>query len=337
MKRSNTGKKLWVKILCAALAVCLLTSAASAASLLEKPENGYVADIAGVLESDTVDHIVSNNQKLTDATGAAIVVVTVDFLNGKDIADYATDLFNGWGIGDKDANNGLLILLAIGEDDYYVLQGSGLKSALPASTLQEYTWNYLESDFAAKDYDAGVHKLFDAFYQWFEDYYAGQMNGGGVNQPAGSPPASRPSSGGFFAGIGNFFATMGTMAILVLIIILVVVLVAADGLRYRRYRRRYYGMPGVVYHPFIFGRPRRRPRPPRPPRRPRPPRHRPSGGGFGGFGGFGGGMSRGGGAGRSSGFSRRSSGSFGGRSGFGGGRGGFGGGMSRGGGAGRRR
>lgn len=330
------AQKLWVKILCAALVVCLLTPAASAASLLEKPENGYVADVAGVLESDTVDHIVSNNQKLTDATGAAIVVVTVDFLNGEDIADYATDLFNDWGIGDKDANNGLLILLAIGEDDYYVLQGSGLKSALPASTLQEYTWNYLENDFASKDYDAGVHKLFDAFYQWFEDYYAGQMNASSPNQSGQSQPASQPaSSGGFFAGIGRFFATMGTMAILVLIIILVVVVVAADGLRYRRYRRRYYGMPGMVYHPFIFGRPRRSRRP-RPPRPPRPPRRPPSGG-FGGFGGFGGGMSRGGGARRSSGFSHRSSGSFGGRSSFGGGRGGFGGGMSRGGGAGRRR
>lgn len=335
--KGRTTQKIWMKILCAALVVCLLASTAYAAgNVLAKPENGYVADVAGVLESDTVDHIVSNNKKLNDATGAAIVVVTVDFLNGKDIDDYALDLFNDWGIGSKDANNGLLILLAIGEDNYYVLQGSGIKKDLPASTLQEYTWNYLENDFAAKDYDAGVHKLFDAFYQWFEDYYAEQMNSGAVQQPGTGQPASRPSSGGFFAGIGNFFATMGAMAIVVLLIILAIVLVAFDGLRYRRYRRRYYGMPGVVYHPFIFGRPHRsrRPRPPRPPSRPRPP-HRPPSGGFGGFGG---GMSRGGGARRSSGPSRRSSGGFGGgRSSFGGGRGAFGGGMSRGGGAGRRR
>ncbi len=336
MKRVCAGAgKLWIKLLCAALAVCLLASSALAASVLEKPENGYVADVAGVLESDTIDHIVSNNQKLTDATGAAIVVVTVDFLNGKDIADYATDLFNDWGIGDKDANNGLLILLAIGEDNYWVLQGSGIQKALPASTIEEYTWNYLESDFAAKDYDAGVHKLFDAFYQWFEDYYAGQPNSAGHTQSS--------SSGGFFGWIKDFFENMFVIAVLVLLIILVVVVVAFDGLRYRRYRRRYYGMPGVIYHPFIFGRPHRsrRSRPPRPPRRQRPPRRPPSGG-FGGFGGFGGGMSRGGGAGRFSGPSRRPSGGFGGfgggrRSSFGGGRSGFGGGMSRGGGAGRRR
>lgn len=331
--------------LAAALCLAVLLCPAARAAGLDPPANGYVADVAGVLKPDTVEHIVSQNKTLTDATGAAIVVVTVDFLNGEDIADYATDLFNDWGIGDKDANNGVLILLAIGEEDYYVLQGSGLKSVLPASTLGDYAWDYLENDFASGDYDAGVHKLFDALYQWFESYYADELDAPSQQAPAVPNGGSAPTqnSGGLFGAIGGFFKTLSTVGILLLIVvILVLVVVAADGLRYRTYRRRYYNMPGRVYHPFIFGRPRRprRPRPPRPPRPSAPPRpHRPSGGGFGGFSsGFGGGGSRGGGVSRRSTPSRRSSGSFGGgRSSFGGGRSGFGGGRSRGGGAGRRR
>lgn len=312
------------RLFCLALCLFLLTSTVFAAGLLEKPANGSVADVAGVLERDTIEHITSQNQKLTDATGAVICVVTVDFLNGKDIGDYAVELFNDWGIGDKDRDNGLLILLAIGEDDYYTLAGDGLKKALPASTLSDYAWNYLENDFAGKDYDAGVHKLFDAYYDWFAGYYAAEMKGG-ASDPGLSGTVDQPgysSGGGILKGMG----TLITVAVVVMVILVLVV--CLDGIRYSRYRRRGFG---GIYRPFIFGRPHRTYRRPRQPRPPRPPR---SSGGFWSSGsGFGGGHSRGGGVSRSSGFSRshRSGGSF------GGGRSGFGGGRSRGGGVGRRR
>lgn len=60
-------------------------------------------------------------------------MATVDFTDGEDIADYAYDLFNKWGIGDKKANNGLLILLSIGAEDYYAEPGVGLTMFLPAA------------------------------------------------------------------------------------------------------------------------------------------------------------------------------------------------------------
>lgn len=317
---------------CLLLALTLLVCPALADGVLGAPANGYVQDVAGVLERDTIDHIVSQNQKLTSATGAAIVVVTVDFLNGKDIADYALELFNDWGVGDAQKNNGVLILLAIGEEDYYVLQGSGLQSVLPASTLGEYSWNYLENDFDNEDYDAGTRKLFDALYQWFEDYYASDFNaaGGTSTAPGVAAPPSHPQSGGV-SRVGMW------MLVVILVVVVLFVLVAILSARGPR-RYRYYYSPGYYGRPRFFGWPRRprQPRPPRPPRQPRPPRNSGGFGGFGGFGGssgFGGGSSRGGGASRSSGPIHRSSG--GGFRSSGGGRS-FGGGSSRGGGAGRR-
>ena len=169
-------------------------------------------------------------------------------------------------------------------------------------------------------------------------------------------------------------AANGVMFIMILIIFFII-WIMLDGMRYRRYRRRYMmpgmGVPTVMYHPIFWG--RRPPRGPRPPRSggprppqggPRPPRsggssggnrrppqqpRRPSGGSgnsFGGFGssGRGGGFGSGnfggfGGSSRGGGFGRGGSfGGFGGSrgGGFGGGRsGGFGGG--RGGGFGGRR
>lgn len=300
-------------LVCLLLAAALLSGSCLAA-LLTLPANGYVADLAGVLESGTVEHIVSQNQDLTNSTGAAIVVVTVDFLNGMDIDDYATELFNDWGIGDGEENNGVLILLAIGEDNYTILQGEGLQSALPTSTLGEYAGQYLDDDFVAGAYDAGVNKLFDGLYAWFEDYYAG--TGSTAPGVIVEPDYQGQNSG----GLENTVGSLVVFTICVVGAVLVFALIATA------LSRTHYG--GVYYYapyrpwPFFFGHRRRRYGPPPPPP-PRPPSYRPH---------TGGGSSRGGGFTRSSGSARRSSGGFGGGSFRSSGRSGFGGGHSRGGG-----
>lgn len=349
------------KRLCAVIAVLMmLTTCALAAPA--KPESGFVADETGVLSQDTIDHINEYNEILFSNTGAVIAVATVEDTEGEDIDDYTYRLFNDWGVGDRDASNGLLLLLDIGGDNYFIAPGKNISDVLTEDKLGDFLWDYLEEDFADKDYDAGTKKLFNALYDWYEDYYAGS---GTQTQPS-----ERPSSSGSVAGavVGATASVVkGTIRLVIFLIVLAIVL---DALRWNRYRRRYLmpGMPTptVYYRPLFWGRgraprPPRHRRPPRPPSGGRPPHGggfgggsrppqgggRPTGGGFdrggGSFGGsrgggFGGGMSRGGGAGRSSGGSRPSGGGFsrGGGS-FGGSRGGgFGGGMSRGGGAGRR-
>ena len=85
----------------------------------ERPENQYVLDEAGVLSEETEQEIITQNQSLFEETGAQIAVAAVDFLGGEDIEDYANYMFNYWGVGDYERNNGLLLVLAIGEDNYY--------------------------------------------------------------------------------------------------------------------------------------------------------------------------------------------------------------------------
>ena len=59
--------------------------------------------------------------------------------------------------------DGLLLLLAIGEENYWVMQGKGLEGVLSSGMLGDYLYEYLEPDFAIGDYDAGVYKVFNAF------------------------------------------------------------------------------------------------------------------------------------------------------------------------------
>lgn len=328
----------------------------------------YVYDHAGVLTDKTMEHIDAINASLFAQTGAQIMVVTVDTTGGTDIVDYAADLGNEYGVGSAERNNGVVLVLALDDiaqnglkGDYGAAYGDGLYDY--GDTLNSLLYTYMEDDFAAEDYDAGVEKTFDAYVSWLADHYQ-------VTVRENYIPVVRETystAGGYQTQTTGYVApTLGMLArnLIVLLVVLFVLWLLLDAMRYNRYRRRYMmpgmGIPTRRYYPVFWGRPRRRrpPPPPRPPRRPPPPPSggrgpqpprssgtRPSAGGsrggsiFGG-GSFGSGSSGGsrgsfgggGSFGRSSGGSR---GSFGGGGSFGrgggGSRGGFSGGGSRGG------
>ena len=136
----------------------------------------YVYDYAGVLTDETMEHIDAMNASLFAQTGAQILVSVVNSTGGADIMDYASDLGNSYGVGSAERNNGVVMLLALDNisqsglmGDYCVVVGTGLEShADDFMSLQSY---YLENDFAAGEYDAGVKATFDAFIAWFADFY----------------------------------------------------------------------------------------------------------------------------------------------------------------------
>ncbi len=327
--------KLLALCLTAVLAVTFLSLPVLAA-VPDRPSNQYVLDSAGVLSDSTEQEIVSKNQRLFRETGAEIVVVAVDFLGGEDIDDYAYDLFNMWGIGSTERNNGLLLVLAIAEDNYYALPGYGIEDYFDGAKLDDILYEYLEPDFAAGDYEAGVKKVFAKFLSEMESYY--QDDDGGESFGQGGTTYDSDDydyQDGFSIGgmLGRIFFAVIRIVVVIVVILLVIAII-------RSISRGGGGGSGTgggggggfwrgMFIGNMLGGNRRRwyGAPPPPPRGygpgPRPPRRN---GGFGGFGGFGG---SGGFGGHSGGFHHGGGASRGG--------GGFhGGGGSRGGGAGRR-
>lgn len=135
----------------ALLGAALLTGGAQAVA--EPPAARYVADEADVLSSETEQYIIDKNQSLFENTGGEIVVVSVDFMDGMDAADYAMAVAESWGgIGDESLNNGFLLVYAVGENKVWAMAGSGIEDALPASKIE----GWLEADFYG-GYDAGEY------------------------------------------------------------------------------------------------------------------------------------------------------------------------------------
>jgi uncharacterized protein len=328
-----------------ALVLLALLCAPALAKVVSPGADFYYLDNANVLSEELEGEIFFANKLLYDACGAQIVVVTVDSTGREAIDDYAYELFNSWGIGDAAKNNGFLLLLAIDDDDYYARTGSGLDRRFSASTIKEYYDSYLERDFAAKRYEEGVKKFFEAVFERIATTYNAE-----VTTADGIAAYNRYISQNSAAeGFGGYTGTrrssavnsdyrgyhedddsgMGFGLVLAVILIIILVVLVSKG---RRARRRVVVMPPPPPPPMGIGyRPTRTVWHTGPTIRSAPPRSRPSSGGLFGGGGssFGGGgafRSSSGGGFRSS--SGRSSG-FGGASG--------GGGRSSGGGAGRGR
>ena len=325
----------------------------------------YVMDSEDVVSAKTMAYIDNMNASLFAQTGAQIAVIVTDTTGNTEIGDYARQEFERLGVGAKETNNGVLLVLALEnlykgapDGDYYIAWGSGF-GGREQDSLYSIALDRMEDPFAQKNYDKAVRSTFDALTDYLADLY-------GVTVKENYIPAVRQEytalSGGYETRTTGYvppspLALVGQLV--VLLIVLFIIWMVLDAMRYRRYRRRYMmpgmGVPTVPYYPVFWGRPRRRrpPPPPRPPRRPPPPPpprggggrpSQPPGGGFGGGlfgggggrGGFGGGSFGGGGRG---GFGGGSFGGGGGRGGFGGGsfgggggRGGFGGGSFGGGG-----
>ncbi len=75
----------------------------------------YVNDYGKVIDSKSAEYILSVGKELEAKTGVQATVVVIASLQGQTIESYATGIFRSFGIGQKDTNNGLLILLSMEE------------------------------------------------------------------------------------------------------------------------------------------------------------------------------------------------------------------------------
>ena len=91
----------------------------------------YVSNPDGVLSRQAEERLDSLLGAVWQATSAEVVVVAVDSIEGADIDSFATELFSLWGIGKKDNDNGLLILISRGDRRATLRTGYGLEGVLP--------------------------------------------------------------------------------------------------------------------------------------------------------------------------------------------------------------
>ena len=132
----------WRKLLRVALgALCLallLTSGASAEKPQDLQPRGYVNDFAGVINPETEQQLNALCAEVDQKAQAQIAVVTVKSLDGEPIENFSIDLATRWGIGPKQKDRGVMILLAPNDRRYRFEVGYGLEPILPDGLVGDF-------------------------------------------------------------------------------------------------------------------------------------------------------------------------------------------------------
>lgn len=147
-----------------ATAILLLTFPISvfAADFPKPTNNFFVNDFANVIESEDEKEIMAIGSSLFKQTTAQVVVVTVDSLDGQDEKEYALELGREWGVGSKEENNGVVLLMSVSDRKVAIQVGYGLEGCLPdgktGRILDNYAIPYLSKD----DFSTGLTEAYKA-------------------------------------------------------------------------------------------------------------------------------------------------------------------------------
>ena len=135
--------------------VCLITAPCLWAAMPENPQ-GWVSDFAGILSDDTKSQISGLIDDVKRSTGAEIAVVTVSSLDGMTVEEYAVRLFEKWGIGAAEEDNGVLFLIAPNERKTRIEVGYGLEPVITDGRAGEIIRETILPFFRAGDYNQGI-------------------------------------------------------------------------------------------------------------------------------------------------------------------------------------
>ena len=149
------------KILITLLAIFSLTAVLNA-QIPERPNPPrLVNDFAGVLSKNEFSNLEETLESFARQTSTQIVVVTVADFDGQDKAEYAFDLGEKWGVGQKGKDNGIVVLLkpktGNSRGEVFVASGYGLEGVLPDAIInRDVVDNEMIPRFKQNDYYGGL-------------------------------------------------------------------------------------------------------------------------------------------------------------------------------------
>ena len=123
--------------------------------------SGRVVDDAGVLDEGTRAALTQKLAEFETKTTDQFVVVTLKSLQGTSIEDLGVELGRHWQIGQRDKNNGVLLIVAPNERRVRIEVGYGLEGALTDAVSRLIIENGITPRFRAGDFAGGITRGVD--------------------------------------------------------------------------------------------------------------------------------------------------------------------------------
>lgn len=150
-------------------------------------KNGEINDFANVFSAQTLEETEAFRRELEKKTDVSLYLAAVHFLDGQEISGYAQALARKWELDE----NSLLILLAVGEDNYYAWAGDEVEKKLPSASRQILLSQHLQTPFLAQQYDQALIAYVPALSDALGKAYGKSLTLTGRMAPLATPAPAR--------------------------------------------------------------------------------------------------------------------------------------------------
>ena len=214
----------WLALVLTALAVLSASGPAAAQDFPPRPD-GPILDQANLLPPPEEAALDTKLRDYNRTTGRAIIVATVNSLDGRDEETYARELAQAWGVGGKETEQGALMLVAPNERRMFISTARGTQGTLTDIAAGRIIRNTMRPAFRQGDYAGGITAGVD---QMIERLDMDPAEAAAIDEAEAAAQRTRQSEGGFpFGGL-----------IWLGFIFFFFILPAMRGGRRRRYRSR---------------------------------------------------------------------------------------------------
>jgi len=128
-------------------------------------------DYVGVVSTSEASDLESMMVRINDSTTVQIAVVVVPTVGQYDIADYAQQLAMKWGIGQRDKNNGVLLVLAMDDRKSRIQVGYGLEGVLSDIKTAQIQDHVLRPLMRQEQYASAISETVNAIYKAAKEEY----------------------------------------------------------------------------------------------------------------------------------------------------------------------
>jgi uncharacterized protein len=115
-----------------------------------------VTDYAETLTPEQRAQLEAKLVAFNDSTSSQLAVVIMRSTGNYEIADYAVQLYNKWGIGQAKTNNGVLLLVALEDRKVFINTGYGMEGVLPDALCKRVIERDIKPRFKTGDYYGGI-------------------------------------------------------------------------------------------------------------------------------------------------------------------------------------
>ena len=115
-----------------------------------------VHDEAHVLSQDTINALEKKLQQYEDSTSNQIAVLILSTLEGETVESYSLRVAESWKLGQKNKDNGVLLLVSIDDHEMRIEVGQGLEGILTDAMSSRIIRNEMAPAFRRNDYNMGI-------------------------------------------------------------------------------------------------------------------------------------------------------------------------------------